>query len=56
MSINREKRKCLTAARIELATSVHVTSPHALPSKLHGQPDFKTVNYDFLSAEFGKHN
>ncbi len=23
-----------------------VTSPHALPSELHGQPDFKTVNYD----------
>ena len=22
-----------------------VTSPHALPSELHGQPDFKTVNY-----------
>ncbi len=21
-----------------------VTSPHALPSELHGQPDFKTVN------------
>ncbi len=20
-----------------------VTSPHALPSELHGQPDFKTV-------------
>ncbi len=24
-----------------------VTSPHALPSELHGQLDFKTVNYDF---------
>ncbi len=23
-----------------------VTSPYALPSELHGQPDFKTVNYD----------
>ncbi len=23
-----------------------VTSPHALPSELHGQLDFKTVNYD----------
>ncbi len=24
-----------------------VTSPHALPSELHGQPDFKTEIYDF---------
>ncbi len=23
-----------------------VTTPHALPSELHGQPDFETVNYD----------
>ncbi len=23
-----------------------VTNPHALPSELHGQPDFRTVNYD----------
>ncbi len=35
-----------------------VTSPHALPSELHGQPDFKTVNYDifFLIFFFLNHN
>ncbi len=31
-----------------------VTSPHALPSELHGQPDFKTVNYDLKKKKSKK--
>ncbi len=46
MSLSRESEKCLTAARIDRTRDLGVTSPHALPSELHGQPDFKTVNYD----------
>ena len=44
---------CLSAGKAKMRNrgeirtrDLGVTSPHALPSELHGQPDFKTVNYD----------
>ncbi len=44
---------CLSAGKAKMLNrgenrtrDLGVTGPHALPSKLHGQPDFKTVNYD----------
>ncbi len=44
---------CLSAGKAEMLNrggnrtrDLGVTSPHALPSELHGQPDFKTLNYD----------
>ncbi len=46
---------CLAAGKAKMLNrgenrtrDLGVTSPHALPSELHGLPDFKTVNYDFL--------
>ncbi len=45
---------CLSAGKAKMLNrgenrtrDLGVTSPHALPSELHGQPDFKKVNYDF---------
>ncbi len=41
---------CLSAGKARMLNrgenrtrNLGVTSPHALPSELHGQPDFKTV-------------
>ncbi len=45
---------CLSAGKAKMLNrgenrtrDLSVTSPHALPSELPRQPDFKTVNYDF---------
>ena len=45
MSLSRESEKCFNLGE-NRTRDLGVTSPHALPSELHGQPDLKTVNYD----------
>ena len=45
MSLSRESEKCFNRGENQ-TRDLGVTSLHALPSELHGQPDFKTVNYD----------
>ncbi len=54
---------CLSAGKAKMLNcgenrtrDLCVTSPHALSSEPHGQPDFKTVNYDILRGSTLKYH